>query len=124
MSKKEIIKKALILNDVFENDVIVIKTDITTSFSVHLLSILVSLLYEFAVINDINEQNIYNFIVNNAKDILNIVCTELEIALFNFNNYCQEYSNDKIELNIRDETMLFMLVKCMVSNELKEIYNK
>lgn len=47
MLKKNIIEKALIQNGVCENDVLVIETDTTITFSIHLLRILVLFIVQF-----------------------------------------------------------------------------
>ena len=83
MLTKNIIEKALIQNGVCENDILVIKTDTTITFSIHLLRILVLLLFNFFLQEGLKEDKQYDFIMTNFISILDIVVKELEIVLHN-----------------------------------------
>lgn len=90
MSKRDLIKKALCLNDVNENDIVSVKTDTITMFSVNLLRILVLLLLNFALQPEMTDNELYNFIMKNFDKILENVVTELKVTLFDFVNLYEE----------------------------------
>jgi hypothetical protein len=121
MLKKNIIEKALIQNDVFENDILVIKTDTIITFSIHLLRILVLLLFNFFLEERFKEEKQLDFIMTNFTSILDIVTTELEIALHNFSILYREELTDIVELHCRDECLLVLVIQEKVNKKLKEI---
>lgn len=117
---KDIIKKALIQKNVLENDIVVIKTDTTTTFSIHLLRILVLLLFNFAMQTEMTTDDMYNFIMQNFSTILDVVITELEIALHNFTILYDAERTDIVELHCRDECLLVLVVQDKVNKKLKK----
>lgn len=124
MLEKDIIRKALRLNNVCENDVILIKTDTTIAFSIHLLSLLVLLLYNFFLKEGVEEDKQFELIMTNFTEILDIVTTELEVALHNFVNIYNIQIKEKIELHNKDECMLVLLVQEKVSKKLQDLIKK
>lgn len=121
MSKIDIIKKALIQNNVLENDIVVIKTDTTTIFSIRLFKMLVSLLIYFAMPSEMTASEIYNFIMQNFNEILDIVITELEIALHNFIYINNESIIEEIKLDRKEEILLTLAIQNKVKQELNKI---
>ena len=121
MLNTNIIEKALRLNNVCENDVILIKTDTTIAFSIHLLSLLVLLLFNFFLKERAEEDKQYEFIMTNFTPILDIVTTELKIALHNFSILYREELTDIVELHCRDECLLVLVIQEKVNKKLKEI---
>ena len=122
MLTKNIIEKALIQNGVCENDILVIKTDTTITFSIHLLRILVLLLFNFFLQEGLKEDKQYDFIMTNFTLILDIVATELEIALYNFVNiYNIQIIEERIELHNKDECMLVLIIQEKVNKKLENL---
>lgn len=120
MSKRDMIEKALVLNNVEKDNVVVIKTDTTTTFSIHLLRILVHLLLNFAFQPEMTANELYDFIMQNFNEILDTTITELECALLNFCNMYEEELAEEIELNNKDETMLILIIQDKVNKKLKK----
>ena len=90
MSKiKNIIKEALLLNNMIEDDIAVIQVN-KIFFNVHLFRILVLLLYNFVLQTKMTEKEILDFIMKNFEAIIDIVRTEVEIVLLNFCNIYEE----------------------------------
>lgn len=120
MLTKNIIEKALIQNGVCEKDILVIKTDTTITFSIHLLRILVLLLFNFFLQEGLKEDKQYEFIMTNFISILDIVTTELEIALHNFTILNDTELADIVELHCRDECLLVVAIQDKVNNKLEK----
>lgn len=124
MSKKDIIEKALLQNSELEDDNVVIKADITTTFSMHLFRMLVPLIFNFSMQMKMTDDEIYNFIIQNFTTILDVVITELEIALFAFVNMCEREITDIVELHNKDECLLLIAIKDKVNQKLENIVKK
>lgn len=122
MSKRDLIKKALRLNDVNENDIVSVKTDKTTTFSIHLLRILVLLLFNFALQPEMTANELYDFILKNFNTIIDIVITELEIALHNFTILYKDEVTEIVELHNKDECLLTLIIQDKVNKKLKKLY--
>lgn len=118
---KYVVEKALLLNNAEEINKVVIKTDVTTIFTLHLLKMLVLLLCQFSLAFHIKEDSMYNFIMQNFKQILDIVTTEIEIALHNFVELYDEQLGNEIELHNKDETMLVLIIQDKVIKRLERI---
>ena len=121
MLEKDIIRKALRLNNVCENDVILIKTDTTIAFSIHLLSLLVLLLYNFFLKEGVEEDKQFELIMTNFTEILDIVTTELEVALHNFTILNDTELADIVELHCRDECLLVVAIQDKVNKKFKNM---
>lgn len=121
MFERYMVEKALLLNDVEKIDKVVIKTDVTTVFTLHLLKMLVLLLCQFSLALSIDEESIYNFTMKNFKQILEIVRTEIEIALHNFVELYDEQLDNEIELHNKDETMLVLIIQDKVNKKLERL---
>jgi len=121
MSKTDVIKKALHLNNVCENDIVVIKTDITTTFRLSILRMLVLLLYNFALGNKMSTVDVFDFIMQNFNEILDTAITELHIALIQFCNLYDEELAEEVELNNKDECLIVMAIQHKLNNKLKKI---
>lgn len=119
---KGIIKKALIQNNVLDKDIVVIKTDTTTTFSIHLFKMLVLLLLDFVLQTEMTDSEMYNFIMQNFNEILDIVITELEIALHNFTILYDAELTDIVELHNKDECLLMQAIQDKVNKKLKKLY--
>ncbi len=124
MLNTNIIEKALRLNNVCENDVILIKTDTTIAFSIHLLSLLVLLLYNFFLKERVEEDKQFNFIMTNLTSILDIVTTELKIALHNFITLYTGELEEIVELHNKDECLLVIAIQDKVYKKLEKLINK
>ena len=124
MLHTNIIEKALRLNNVCENDVILIKTDTTIAFSIHLLSLLVLLLYNFFLKERVEEDKQFNFIMTNLTSILDIVTTELKIALHNFITLYTGELEEIVELHNKDECLLVIAIQDKVYKKLEKLIKK
>lgn len=122
MYSKDIIKKALTQNNVLENDIVAIKTDTTTTFSIHLFKMLVFLLIQFAMQTKMIASDIYNFIMQNFNTIIDIIMTELEIALHNFTILYDAELTDIVELHCRDECLLILAIQDKVNKKLEKLH--
>lgn len=122
MSKIDIIKKALTQNNVLDKDIVAIKTDTTTTFSIHLFKMLVLLLLDFVLQTEMTDSEMYNFIMQNFNEILDIVITELEIALHNFTILYDAELTDIVELHNKDECLLMLAIQDKVNKKLKKLY--
>ena len=121
MLKKYIIKKALTQNNVDENDIVVIKTDRTSTFSIHLFRLLMLLLLNFAMQTEMTASEIYNFIMQSFEAILDIATTELEIALHNFTILYDRKLTNIVELYSKDECLLVLIMQDKINMKLKNI---
>lgn len=111
MLKKDVIKKALMLNDMLESDNTVVTTE-EHHYILYIFNLLVLSLYYFALANDISSAKIFNFIISNFKTILDSVTIEIEIAILVFDDiYEDEEKVDVIEFHNKDECLLFMSVQ-------------
>lgn len=119
--QKNIIEKALRFNNVLDDDIVIVKTDGTVNYSIHLLKLLVFLLYNFLLSEEISENELYDFIMQNFSTILDIVITELEIALHNFTILYKDEVTDIVELHNKDECLLVLAVQDKVNKKLKNI---
>lgn len=124
MLTKNIIEKALIQNGVCENDILVIKTDTTITFSIHLLRILVLLLFNFFLQEGLKEDKQYDFIMTNFISILDIVVKELEIVLHNLTILYDEEFVDIVELHNKDECLLILVIQDKVNEQLNNLKEK
>lgn len=123
MSLKKEIQKALLLNKIKENDTVVIKTDKVIIFSLNLLKMLTLLILNFATQMQMTAGDVYNFIMNNFDEILDIITIELEVTLFDFINLYEELE-DVIELHNKDECMLVLIMQDKVNKKLKKFKEK
>lgn len=122
MRRKKIIEKALLQNNVSEKNIVVIKIDTTTMFEIHLLRMLVLLLFNFFLKEGLGEDKQYDFIMTNFTSILDIVATELEIALYNLVNiYNIQIIEERIELHNKDECMLVLIIQEKVNKKLENL---
>lgn len=119
---KNIIEKALTQNNVLENEIVDIKTDTTTIFSIHLFKMLVLLLLNFSLQMQIEANDMYNFIMQKFNTIFDIVITQIEIELHNFVVLYDVKLTDIVELHCRDECILIDAMQEKVNNNLKKIY--
>lgn len=120
MSIKDITKKALLLNNVSEKDIVAISV-YTITFYLHLFRMLVLLLYHFAIQNRMSEEEMFDFIMKNFEAIVDIVRTELEIVLLHFCNIYEVELDEKVQLYNKDECFIILAVQDKVNNKLKNI---
>lgn len=121
MSKiKNIIKEALLLNNMIEDDIAVIQVN-KISFNVHLFRILVLLLYNFVLQTKIPEQEIFNYVMKNFEPVSYIVITEVEIVLLHFYNIYNEELDEEVELHNKDECYIVLAIQNEVNKKLKKI---
>lgn len=120
MSKIDVIEKALILNNVCEDDLVVIKAG-TTTFSICFFRMLVLLFYNFAFRNNMLADELFDFVMNNFTAIVDIVTTEIEITLLHFCNVYDEELEEKIQLHNKDECWIVLAIQDKVNNKLKKI---
>lgn len=121
MSIQDKIEKTLRLCNVCEEEIVTIKTDTTIKFSIHLLKLLVFLLCNFFFIHKMNEEEQYNLITKNLSTIVDVVTTEVEIALLVFSNLHKEEYTDIIELHNKDECLLVVAIQSKVNKNLEKI---
>ena len=124
MLKTNIIEKVLLQNNVSENGMLVIKTDTTITFSINLLRMLVLLLFNFFLKERAEEDKQYEFIMTNFTPILDIVTTELEIALHNFTTLYNGELEEVVELHNKDECLLVIEIQEKVNKKLKKLREK
>lgn len=121
MSKiKNIIKEALLLNNMIEDDIAVIQVN-KISFNVHLFRILVLLLYNFVLQTKMTEKEILDFIMKNFEAIIDIVRTEVEIVLLNFCNIYEEELAEEVQLHNKDECLIVLALQNKVNEKLKKL---
>lgn len=124
MLKTNIIEKALLQNNVSENGMLLIKTDTTITFSINLLRMLVLLLFNFFLKEMAEEDKQYEFIMTNFETILDIVTTELEIALHNFITLYTGELEEIVELHNKDECLLVIAIQDKVNKKLEKLIKK
>ena len=117
MSNKDIIKKALLLNNVCKNDITVVKTE-NHHYIVHIFEMLVLLLFNFFLANEIKQEEQYKFIMKNFKSIVDIVITEIEILLLAFDNLYEEKLTDVVEFHNKDECLLIVAIQNKINRKL------
>lgn len=120
MSIKDIIKKALLLNNVSEKDNIAIPV-YTITFYLHIFNMIVLLLYHFGIKNKMSEEEMFDFIMKNFEAIVDIVRTELEIVLLHFCNIYEVELDEKVQLYIKDECFIVLTVQDKVSIKLETL---
>lgn len=121
MSKiKNIIKEALLLNNMIEDDIAVIQVN-KIFFNVHLFRILVLLLYNFVLQTKMTEKEILDFIMKNFEAIIDIVRTEVEIVLLNFCNIYEEELAEEVQLHNKDECLIVLALQNKVNEKLKKL---
>lgn len=120
MSIKDITKKALLLNNVCENEIVAIPV-YTITFYLHLFRMLVLLLCNFAVQNRMSAEEMFNLIMKNFEVIIDIVRTEVEIILLNFCNIYEEELVEEVQLHNKDECFIVLAVQDKVSKNLKKL---
>lgn len=120
MSIKDIIKKALLLNNVSEKDNIAIQV-YTITFYLHIFNMLVLLLYHFGIKNKMSEEEMFDFIMKNFEAIVDIVRTELEIILLHFCNIYEVELDEKVQLHNKDECFIILSVQNKVSKNLEKL---
>lgn len=124
MSCKDVIEKALRLNSVCEDEIVVIETERTVKFAIHLLKLLVLLLCNFFLSEEMSEEEQIDFIMNNFETVLDIAITELEVTLLVFTNLCDEEFEDVVELHCRDECWLVLAMQDEVNKKLEKLKEK
>lgn len=120
MSIKDIIKKALLLNNVSEKDIVAISV-YTITFYLHLFRMLVLLLYHFAINTKMSEEEMFDFMMKNFEAIIDIVRTEVEIVLLHFCNIYEDELNEKVQLHNKDECFIILAVQNKVSKKLEKL---
>lgn len=120
MSIKDIIKKALLLNNVSEKDIVSISV-YTITFYLNLFRMLVLLLYHFAINTKMSEEEMFDFIMKNFEVIIDIVRTEVEIVLLHFCNIYEEELDEKVQLYNKDECFIVLAVQNKVSKKLEKL---
>lgn len=120
MSIKDIIKKALLLNNVSEKDNIAIPV-YTITFYLHIFNMLVLLLYHFGIKNKMSEEEMFDFMMKNFEAIIDIVRTELEIVLLHFCNIYEVELDEKVQLHNKDECFIILSVQNKVSKNLEKL---
>lgn len=120
MSKKDMIRKALLLKNVCEDDIVVVETD-TTTFHIHLFNMLVLLLYNFVLQNNMSTADVFDFIMQNFNEILDTTITELEIALLHFCNMYEDDGAEEVELHNKDECWLVVAIQNKLNTKLEKI---
>lgn len=120
MSRIDVIKKALLLNNMYESDVTVVATA-NRQYLIHIFEIVVLLLCNFFLFEGMKQEEKYNFIMNTYNAIVDIIITELEIALLTFENMYKEEVADIIELHNKDECLLVVAIQSKVNKNLEKI---
>ena len=120
MSIKDIIKKALLLNNVSEKDIVSISV-YTITFYLQLFRMLVLLLYHFAINTKMSEEEIFDFMMKNFEAIIDIVRTEVEIALLHFCNIYEVELDENVQLHNKDECFIILAVQNKVSKKLEKL---
>ena len=120
MSIKDITKKALLLNNVCEKDIVAISV-YTITFYLHLFRMLVLLLYHFAINTRMSEEEMFDFMMKNFEAIIDIVRTEVEIVLLHFCNIYEEELAEEVQLHNKDECFIVLAVEDKVSKKLKKL---
>lgn len=79
-------------------------------------------MFNFFLQEGLKEDKQYDCIMTNFTSILDIVVTELEIALYNFVNiYNIQIIEERIELHNKDECMLVLIIQEKVNKKLENL---
>lgn len=121
MSLKDVTKKALLLNDMCNQDVAVITTD-KHHYIIYILEMVVLLLYNFSLSNKMSAVEIFNFVMSNFEIILDIILVEIQQSILQFDSiYEEEQQTDAIELHNKDECLLVVAIQEKVNKNLERI---
>ena len=121
---RKIIEKALLLKNVEKEKEVVIEISNTTVFNLHMFEMIVLLLYNFFLLYQRSEQEVTTFVKNSYNEILDIIITEIEIALYNYTVLYNEELESLIELCNKDETLLVLVIQNNVNKKLKELVER
>ena len=116
MSGVDVIKKALLLNNMCESDVAVVTAK--RQYIIHIFGIVVLLLYNYFLFEGIKQEERYKFIMKNFNTIVDIVITEIEVLLLAFDNLYEEEITDIVELHNKDECLLAVAIQNKVNRKL------
>ena len=119
MSGVDVIKKALLLNNMCESDVAVVVTA-KRQYIIHIFGMVVLLLYNYFLSEGIKQEEKYNFIMKNFNTIVDLVMTEIGVVLLAFDNVYEEIT-DIVELHNKDECLLVVAIQDKVNKNLKKI---
>lgn len=123
MSLENVIKKALLQNDMCNRDVAVITTD-KHHFIIHILEIVVLLLHNFLLLNKMSAAETFNFVMKNFETILDIILVEIEVSVLQFDSlYDEEQQTDVVELHNKDECFIIVAIQDKVNKNLERIGN-
>lgn len=120
MSSVDVIKKALLLNNMCENDVTVVETE-KRQYIIHIFEIVVLLLCNFFLLEKENEEEKCNFIMKNFNTVVDLVMTEIEVNLLAFDNLYEQEITDIVELHNKDECLLVVAIQDKVNKKIKNL---
>ncbi len=120
MFLKNIIRKALRLNNVYEDDIVEVQVN-TISFNLHIFEMVVLLLYNFSLQHKMFEEEMNDFFMKNFEAIFDIVITEIKIALLHFYNIYNDEFEGIVELHNKDECFIVLAVQDKVNNKLRKL---
>lgn len=120
MFLKNIIRKALRLNNVYEDDIVEVQVN-TISFNLHIFEMVVLLLYNFSLQYKKFEEEMNDFFMKNFEAIFDIVITEIKIALLHFYNMYDDELEDIVELHNKDECFLVVVIQEKVNKKIENL---
>lgn len=120
MNIKESITKALLENKVNENDKVFVTTDTNALIGINLFDVMLFVLSNFALYQSMNSNQIYNFVMQNFKDIFEEFNTQIQMALFYISIDINNKEPEEIELNDETEALFQIYLQSKVFYEFEK----
>ena len=120
MNIKESITKALLENKVNKNDKVFVTTDTNALIGINLFDVMLFVLSNFALYQSMNSNQIYNFVMQNFKDIFEEFNTQIQMALFYISIDINNKEPEEIELNDETEALFQIYLQSKVFYEFEK----
>lgn len=126
MNIKETIKKALLMNNVDEQDKIFVYNDTNTLIGINLFDVMLFVLSNFALYQSMNSNQIYNFVMQNFKNIFDEFNTQIQMALFyiGIDIDINKKEPEEIELNDETEALFQIYLQSKIFSEFEKYIKK
>lgn len=124
MNIKETIKKALLMNNVDEQDKIFVYNDTNTLIGINLFDVMLFVLSNFALYQSMNSNQIYNFVMQNFKNIFDEFNTQIQMALFYIGIDINKKEPEEIELNDETEALFQIYLQSKIFSEFEKYIKK
>ena len=120
MNIDELITKALLENRVNKNDKVFVTTDTNALIGINLFDVMLFVLSNFALYQSMNSNQIYNFVMQNFKDIFEEFNTQIQMALFYISIDINNKEPEEIELNDETEALFQIYLQSKVFYEFEK----